>query len=128
MATSTVAEGKALVALKGGKPLPDGSIVDGDGTLTADPSPLYGEVPEGHYPNPNNGPGALTTFGLHKGSGLNFLMEMMAGALGGSGCAELWMSRRGVSATACSRCTSHPTRSGTPTTALSPRFAPTWRL
>ena len=87
MATSTVAEGKALVALKGGKPLPDGSIVDGDGTLTADPSPLYGEVPEGHYPNPNNGPGALTTFGLHKGSGLNFLMEMMAGALGGSGCA-----------------------------------------
>ncbi len=87
MATSTVAEGKALVALKGGKALPDGSIVSGDGSLTADPSPLYGEIPEGQYPDPNKGPGALTTFGMHKGSGLNFLMEMMAGALGGSGCA-----------------------------------------
>jgi len=84
-ATSLVAEGKALVALRGGKPLPDGALVSSSGELTSDPSPLYGEVPEGRYPDPNQGPGALTGFGLHKGSGMNFLMEMMAGALGGSG-------------------------------------------
>ncbi len=84
-ATSLVAEGKALVALRGGKPLPAGSIVSNDGDLTSDPAPLYGDIQPGRYPDPNQGPGALTGFGLHKGSGLNFLMEMMAGALGGSG-------------------------------------------
>ena len=87
MATSVVAEGKALVALKGGKPLPDDAIVTEDGEVTGDPRPLYGDVPQGDFPDPNNGPGALRAFGNHKGSGLNFLMEMMAGALTGSGCA-----------------------------------------
>jgi uncharacterized oxidoreductase len=86
-ATSLVAEGKALVALKGGKPLPPGALVDADGTLTADPKPLYGETPAGQYPDPSKGPGALTAFGDHKGFGMNFLMEMMAGALTGSGTA-----------------------------------------
>ena len=87
MATSVVAEGKALVALKGGKPLPDDAIITADGEITGDPRPLYGEVRQGTFPNANNGPGALRAFGEHKGSGLNFLMEMMAGALTGSGCA-----------------------------------------
>ncbi|MEC8317842.1 MAG: Ldh family oxidoreductase [Pseudomonadota bacterium] len=87
MATSTVAEGKALVALKGGKPLPGDAIIDGDGQLTADPVPLYGESATSINPVAGGGEGALTTFGAHKGSGLNFLMEMMAGALTGSGCA-----------------------------------------
>ena len=41
MATSVVAEGKALVALKGGKPLPEDAIVSEDGTITGDPKPLY---------------------------------------------------------------------------------------
>lgn len=86
-ATSLVAEGKALVAFKGGKPLPQGALVDADGSLTNDPGPLYGVVPQGGYPDPSNGPGALRAFGDHKGSGLNFLMEMMAGALTGSGTA-----------------------------------------
>lgn len=86
-ATSTVAEGKALVALKGGKALPEGSLIDADGKLTNDPWPLYGDVPAGKAPEPYGGPGALTPFGGHKGSGLNFMMEMMAGALTGSGCA-----------------------------------------
>jgi len=86
-ATSLVAEGKAMVALRGGTPLPEGAIVRPDGTLTSDPKPLYGEPEQGRYPSPNNGPGALAPFGLHKGSGLNFFMEMMAGALGGSGTA-----------------------------------------
>ncbi len=34
-ATSQIAEGKALVALKGGKPLPEGAIVDGGVALMA---------------------------------------------------------------------------------------------
>ena len=84
-ATSLVAEGKALVALKGGKPLPEGALIDGDGNLTSDPNPLYGETPPDRYPDPNNGPGALRAFGDHKGSGLNFMIEMLVGALGGSG-------------------------------------------
>ncbi len=84
-ATSQVAEGKALVALRGGTPLPEGSLILPDGTLTSDPAPLYGEVKEGRYPDPTGGPGALTGFGLHKGSGLNFLMEVLGGALTGSG-------------------------------------------
>ena len=44
MATSVVAEGKALVALKGGKPLPEDAIVSEDGTITGDPKPLYGDT------------------------------------------------------------------------------------
>ena len=87
MATSVVAEGKALVALKGGKPLPEDAIVTEDGKITGDPKPLYGDTKQGIFPNPNEGSGALRAFGDHKGSGLNFLMEMMAGALTGSGCA-----------------------------------------
>jgi len=86
-ATSLVAEGKALVALRGGKPLPQGAIITEHGELTSDPGPLYGELEAGRYPNPNNGPGAMCGFGAHKGSGLNFMMEMFAGALGGSGTA-----------------------------------------
>ena len=86
-ATSVVAEGKAMVALHGGKPLPGDALVDADGSYTSDPRPLYGETPEGSTPNPHDGPGALTPFGLHKGSGLNFFMEMFGGALTGSGTA-----------------------------------------
>ena len=87
MATSVVAEGKALVAMKGGKPLPDDAMISGTGEVTGDPRPLYGEMRQGEFPDPSKGPGALRAFGNHKGSGLNFLMEMMAGALTGSGCA-----------------------------------------
>ena len=87
MATSVVAEGKALVALKGGKPLPGDAMVSGAGEVSGDPGHLYGPVAEGDYPDPSRGPGALRAFGEHKGSGLNFLMEVMAGALTGSGCA-----------------------------------------
>lgn len=86
-ATSLVAEGKALVALKGGKPLPAGAVVDGDGAITADPRPLYGATADTIYPDPSQGPGALRAFGEHKGFGMNFMMEVMAGALTGSGTA-----------------------------------------
>ena len=86
-ATSVVAEGKAMVALHGGKPLPGDALVDADGSYTSDPRPLYGETSPGCTPDPHAGPGALNPFGLHKGSGLNFFMEMFAGALTGSGTA-----------------------------------------
>ena len=86
-ATSITAEGKAMVALHGGKPLPDDALVGADGSYTSDARVLYGETPPGRTPDPNNGPGALNVFGLHKGSGLNFFMELFGGALTGSGTA-----------------------------------------
>ena len=86
-ATSLVAEGKAMVALHGGKPLPDDALVDSDGSYTSDPRVLYGETPQRRAIDPNAGPGALNAFGLHKGSGLNFFMEIFGGALTGSGTA-----------------------------------------
>ncbi len=74
-ATSLVAEGKVLVASKGGKPLPDGSLIGPDGRLSREPATLYEEA------------GAIRAFGEHKGSGLALMCELLAGALTGSGCA-----------------------------------------
>ena len=84
-ATSFVAEGKVLVASQGGKPLPEGALIDESGKLTTEPLALYGELPAGKVPDASRGTGAITGFGLHKGSGLNFFMEIFAGALTGSG-------------------------------------------
>lgn len=86
-ATSVVAEGKAMVAYSGGKPLPDDALITADGALSADPLELYGDVAEGASLNPRNGPGALRAMGDHKGSGLALICELLAGALTGSGCA-----------------------------------------
>ncbi|MGE0723901.1 MAG: Ldh family oxidoreductase [Alphaproteobacteria bacterium] len=85
-ATSLVAEGKCLVAWAGGKTLPPGALIEPDGRLSTDPKTLYGEVPAGTVPNPNNGPGAIRAFGEHKGSGLALMCELLAGAFTGSGC------------------------------------------
>ena len=84
-ATSTVAEGKCLVAKRGGKALPPDALVGPDGRLTGDPDALYGETPPGAVPDPRKGPGALTAMGMHKGSGLALACELLAGALTGSG-------------------------------------------
>jgi len=84
-ATSQVAEGKILVAFKGGKAPPAGSLIDASGRITDDPEALYGETPEGGVPNPRKGSGALTAMGDHKGSGLAMACELLAGALTGSG-------------------------------------------
>ncbi len=84
-ATSLVAEGKVLVASNGGKPLPEGALIAPDGTLSADPHTLYGEYEPGGPRNPANGLGAIRAFGEHKGSGLAFMCEMLAGALTGGG-------------------------------------------
>ncbi len=84
-ATSTIAEGKALAALRGGKPIPPGALVGPDGALTEDPATLYGDTGGSNRPDPTVGPGALTAMGLHKGSGLALACELLAGAITGSG-------------------------------------------
>lgn len=84
-ATSVVAEGKVLVAAKGGKPLPAGALVDGDGNLSTDPVALYGEAGPDAPPHLRNGTGAIRAFGEHKGSGLAFMCELLGGALTGNG-------------------------------------------
>src|SRR6267378_4215481 len=84
-ATSIVAEGKVLVASRGGKKLPKGALIDLDGTLSEDPAVLYGphsaEGPRDH----SQGKGAIRAFGEHKGSGLAFICELLGGALTGTG-------------------------------------------
>jgi len=84
-ATSIVAEGKVLVASRGGKKLPKGALIDADGTLSEDPAVLYGphstEGPRDH----TKGTGAIRAFGEHKGSGLAFICELLGGALTGTG-------------------------------------------
>src|SRR4029434_6110051 len=66
--TSTVAEGKLMVALNKGEQVPEGWIVDKHGKPTTDPRDFY----DG---------GALLTIGAHKGSGLSILTDLLAGAI-----------------------------------------------
>jgi uncharacterized oxidoreductase len=83
-ATSIVAEGKALVASRGGKKLPKGALIDLDGALSEDPTVLYGphtaEGPRDH----GQGKGAIRAFGEHKGSGLALICELLGGSLTGT--------------------------------------------
>ncbi len=85
--TSVVAEGKIAVAFGGGKPLPEGSLVDHDGRPSSDPAIFYGPKQPGLPPDATLGSGAIRAIGEHKGSGLSFMIELLAGALTGSGCA-----------------------------------------
>jgi uncharacterized oxidoreductase len=85
MATSLVAEGKVLVASNGGKPVPAGSLVNPDGSFSTDPQTLYGPLVTGGPRDAAKGDGALVSFGLHKGSGLAFMCEILAGVLSGGG-------------------------------------------
>jgi uncharacterized oxidoreductase len=66
--TSTVAEGKLMVAMNKGERVPEGWIVDRDGNATTDPRDFY----DG---------GALLTVGGHKGSGLSIVTDLLAGAV-----------------------------------------------
>ncbi|MDQ4061333.1 MAG: Ldh family oxidoreductase, partial [Pseudomonadota bacterium] len=86
-ATSAVAEGKVLVASRGGKPLPEGSLIEPDGTLSSDPHTLYGPYEAVGPRDYRQGSGAIRAMGEHKGSGLALMCELLAGALTGSGCA-----------------------------------------
>src|SRR6201995_4337735 len=84
-ATSVVAEGKVLVASRGGKKLPKGALIDADGTLSEDPAVLYGPHAKDGPRDPTQGRGAIRAFGDHKGSGLAFMCELLGGALTGRG-------------------------------------------
>ena len=66
--TSTVAEGKLMVAVNKGDTLPAGWIVDKGGRPTTDPREFYAG-------------GALLTIGAHKGSGLSIVTDLLAGAV-----------------------------------------------
>ena len=66
--TSTVAEGKLMVAMNKGERVPEGWIIDKDGRGTTDPKDFY----DG---------GALLTVGAHKGSGLSIITDLLAGAV-----------------------------------------------
>jgi uncharacterized oxidoreductase len=66
--TSTVAEGKLMVAVNKGESVPEGWIIDRDGVPTTDPKAFY----DG---------GALLTVGAHKGSGLSIVTDLLAGAV-----------------------------------------------
>ena len=70
MATSKVAMGKVLVARNRGEEIADGVLLDPEGFPTNNPDVMFG--------NPR---GALVPFGDHKGYGLSFICEVLAGAL-----------------------------------------------
>jgi len=91
-ATSIVAEGKVLVASRGGKKLPKGALIDSDDTLSEDPTVLYGPHTSDGPRDHTLGRGAIRAFGEHKGSGLAFICELLGGALTGTG-ATSWGRR-----------------------------------
>lgn len=82
-ATSVVAEGKVLVASNGGKAIPHDALVTADGQLSSDPADFYGPLESGAR-DPANGTGAIRAFGDHKGSGIAFMCEILAGCFAGS--------------------------------------------
>lgn len=84
-ATSIVAEGKVLVASRGGKKLPKGALVNLDGQLSEDPAVLYGPYTPDGTRDHSQGKGAIRAFGEHKGSGLALICELLGGALTGTG-------------------------------------------
>jgi uncharacterized oxidoreductase len=70
-ATSGVAEGKLRVARSKGEAIPEGLVVDSAGRPSRDPADFYAG-------------GALQTFGLHKGSGMSVMIELLARGLCGA--------------------------------------------
>jgi uncharacterized oxidoreductase len=74
MSTGAIAAGKVRVARNKRELLPEGAIIDNRGRPTRDPEALFTDPP-----------GALTTTGGHKGSGLALFVEVLAGALTGGG-------------------------------------------
>ena len=82
-ATSLVAEGKVQVASRGGKQVPEGALIRPNGQFTNDPEALYGPLVPAGPRDSGKGDGALVAFGLHKGSGLAFMCEILAGVLSG---------------------------------------------
>ena len=74
MATSTIAQGKTRVAYLKGQKVPDGCLIDHEGNPTDEPKVMF-EEPRG----------ALRAMGLHKGSGLALICDILGGSLSGGG-------------------------------------------
>ena len=103
-ATSVVAEGKVLVASRGGKKLPTGALVDADGTLSEEPSVLYG---------PTRRTGRATTPGAQARSARSAStrargLRSFANCSAARSPAPARLSGAGVSPTACSPSISTP--------------------
>lgn len=73
-ATARIAHGKTRVAWKRGVDVEPGNLLDAEGVATTDPSVMWTEPL-----------GALLPFGEHKGYGLSFMCELLAGGLSGAG-------------------------------------------
>lgn len=82
IAAAATAEGKLKVARNKGEKVPDNWIVDGHGNPTNDPEQFYGPPK-----------GAILPTGGHKGYGLCFMVEMLAGLLTGGGCSKPGVTR-----------------------------------
>jgi LDH2 family malate/lactate/ureidoglycolate dehydrogenase len=70
--TATMPEGKLAVAKARGEKVPHGVIVDQHGEPSRDPADFYAG-------------GALLPLGAHKGSGLSVMIQLVGGALAGTG-------------------------------------------
>lgn len=87
ISTTVSAEGKVRVRRNRGEELPEGYIIDAQGNPTTDPNDLYGPPV-----------GAILPFGGivgHKGYGLGFIIDALAGALSGAGCSRADAERVG---------------------------------
>lgn len=73
-ATSRAAQGKMRIAMNRGIEVPPGYLIDEHGEPTLDPGVVY-----------RSPIGALLPFGDHKGAGLAFVCDVLAGALSGAG-------------------------------------------
>ena len=82
-ATSIVASGKVNVAANRQEHLALGHLVDAEGEPTTDPVPFAKERE-----------GALLPFGLHKGSGLALMCELLGGVLSGGGTMDRFPQNR----------------------------------
>lgn len=74
MTASVIPEGKVKAALNARRPLPPDAVMDHTGQVTRDPQAFYGPPR-----------GALLPAAGHKGSGLCFMIDLLAGALTGGG-------------------------------------------
>lgn len=80
MASSVAPEGKVRALFQAGKPVPEGWMIDAKGTPTTNSAELYADPP-----------GALLPLGgafAHKGYGLAFMIDILAGILTGAGYCE----------------------------------------
>jgi uncharacterized oxidoreductase len=81
VATSTLANGKVMNAMYKGAAVPEGVLLDADGSPSVDPGCMW-KSKEGQGVQYQGG--CIRAFGLHKGSGLMLMAELLAGALTGA--------------------------------------------